>query len=92
MAISVPVLDPDIQSPSEVCSQSELMGQLSSGLNLILCSRSMDKEIELYPSVLCCETNPDKQFDFLFFKVTLMTQLPQVPLSFLPPRLPCLLL
>lgn len=30
-----------------------------------LCSRSMDKEIELYPSVLCCETNPDKQFDFL---------------------------
>lgn len=33
-----------------------------------LCSRSMDKEIELHPSVLCCETNPDKQFDFLFLR------------------------
>lgn len=33
-SVFVPTLDPDTQSPSEVWSQSELMGQLTSGLNL----------------------------------------------------------
>lgn len=34
LSVSVPALYPDVQSPSEVWSQSELMGQLTSGLNL----------------------------------------------------------